>query len=82
MTASILSALTVALIERQFVRAGLWATTAALLSATGFMHGYAWTGAGEENVLRIGWTAWSTGYAIMAGCFFLAPLLTEPGEGH
>jgi AGZA family xanthine/uracil permease-like MFS transporter len=81
-TASILSALTVALIERQFVRAGLWAAAAALLSATGFMHGYAWTGAGVDNVLQIGWTTWSTGYAIMAACFFLAPVLTEPGEGH
>ena len=53
-----------------------------MLSATGFMHGYAWTGAGADNVLRLGWTDWSTGYAIMAACFFLAPVLTEPGEGH
>jgi AGZA family xanthine/uracil permease-like MFS transporter len=81
-TASILSAMTVALIERQFIRAGFWATAAALLSATGFMHGYAWNGAGVDNVLRLGWTDWSTGYAIMAGCFFLSPVLTEPGEGH
>jgi AGZA family xanthine/uracil permease-like MFS transporter len=81
-TATILAALTVALIERKFVQAGLWCVAAALLSATGFMHGYNWTGAGADNAIRLGWTEWSTGYAAMAACFFLAPLLTEPGEGH
>ncbi len=81
-TATILAATTVALIERKFIQAGLWCVAAALLSATGFMHGYVWTGAGADNVIRIGWTDWSTGYAVMAACFFLAPVLTEPGDGH
>jgi AGZA family xanthine/uracil permease-like MFS transporter len=81
-TATILSATTVALIERKFVQAGLWCVAAAGLSATGFMHSYAWTGAGTENILHLVWNDWATGYAIMAGCFFLAPILTEPGEGH
>jgi AGZA family xanthine/uracil permease-like MFS transporter len=81
-TATILAALTVALIERKHVQAGLWALLAAGLSATGFMHGFVWTGAGADNAIRLGWTEWSTGYAIMAACFFLAPVLTEPGEGH
>lgn len=81
-TATILAALTVALIERKFVQAGLWSVAAAVLSATGFMHGYEWRGAGADNAIRLGWTEWSTGYASMAVCFFLAPLLTEPGDGH
>ncbi len=81
-TATILAAMTVALIERQFVRAGVWCVVAAVLSAAGFMHTYTWTGAGAVNVLQIAWTPWVTGYAIMAACFFLAPVLTEPGEGH
>lgn len=36
----ILSALTVALIEKQYHTAALWALTAAAVSATGLMHGY------------------------------------------
>jgi adenine/guanine/hypoxanthine permease len=81
-TAMILAAATVALIERKFRQAGLWCVAAALLSATGFMHVYEWRGAGADNVLQFGWNDWATGYAIMAACFFLAPFLTEPGEGH
>jgi adenine/guanine/hypoxanthine permease len=81
-TASILSAATVALIERRFVRAGLWCVAAAILSAIGFMHSYKWDGAGATNVLQLAWTPWVTGYAAMAGCFFLAPIVTEEGEGH
>ena len=81
-TATILAAATVALIERKFTQAGLWCLAATILSATGFMHGYHWTGAGADNVIHLAWTDWSTGYAIMAACFFLAPILTEPGEGH
>jgi AGZA family xanthine/uracil permease-like MFS transporter len=81
-TATILAAMTVALIERKHVQAGLWCVVAALLSAIGFMHGYQWNGAGADNVIRLAWNDWSTGYAIMAACFFLAPVVTEPGEGH
>jgi AGZA family xanthine/uracil permease-like MFS transporter len=81
-TATILAAMTVALIERKHIQAGVWAVAAALLSATGFMHGFAWTGAGAANEIRLAWSDWSTGYAVMAACFFLAPVLTEPGEGH
>jgi AGZA family xanthine/uracil permease-like MFS transporter len=81
-TATILAATTVALIERKFIQAGLWCVAAAALSATGFMHGYTWTGAGADNAIRLAWNDWATGYLIMAACFFAAPLLTEPGDGH
>jgi len=46
------------------------------------MHNFEWQGVSAANVLRIEWTPWAAGYAAMAACFFLAPLLTEPGEGH
>jgi len=39
----ILAAVTVCVIERRFRRAALWCLVAALLSLTGFMHGYRWT---------------------------------------
>jgi AGZA family xanthine/uracil permease-like MFS transporter len=81
-SATILAATTVALIERKFVQAGLWCVTATVLSATGFMHSYTWNGSGADNALSLQWTDWATGYAVMAVCFFLAPLLTEPGDGH
>jgi AGZA family xanthine/uracil permease-like MFS transporter len=81
-TATILAATTVALIERRFIRAGVWCVVAAALSAAGFMHSYTWDGTGSVNVLRLAWNDWATGYAAMAACFFLAPALTEPGEGH
>ena len=84
-TSSILAATTVALIERQFRTAAVWCGIATLLSATGFMHGYAWDAKSTSavNVLQLAWTPWATGYAIMAGCFLLAPWLTEPSEeGH
>jgi AGZA family xanthine/uracil permease-like MFS transporter len=81
-TAMILAATTVALIERRFVQAGLWCVAATILSTTGFMHSYLWRGASAENVLGLAWNEWATGYAVMAACFFLAPLVTEPGEGH
>jgi adenine/guanine/hypoxanthine permease len=83
-TSTILAAMTVALIERKHFQAGLWCMAAALLSTTGFMHGFEWRpiSADAVNVLGFAWTEWTTGYAIMAACFFLAPVLTEPGEGH
>jgi hypothetical protein len=34
------------------------------------------------NALGIGWNDWATGYCVMAAVFFVAPWLTEPGEGH
>jgi AGZA family xanthine/uracil permease-like MFS transporter len=81
-TASVLAATTVAVIERRFRQAGLWCLAGAALSATGLMHNFKWEGFSAKNVLQIEWTPWATGYTAMALCFFLAPLLTERGEGH
>jgi AGZA family xanthine/uracil permease-like MFS transporter len=43
LTAMILSAATVCLIERRFVHAGLWCFAGAALSAIGIVHSFAWT---------------------------------------
>lgn len=45
----ILSAIGVALIEREFVRAGLWSVVAALFSATGIIHAYELTPGGVTS---------------------------------
>ncbi len=85
-TAMILATATVLIIERRFTAAGGWLTVAALLSATGLMHGYQWTigdtvlevFAPWNHPERLGWTL---GYLAMAAVLFVAPSVTEPDEG-
>jgi AGZA family xanthine/uracil permease-like MFS transporter len=87
-TAMILATATVLIIEKQFTKAGVWLSAAALLSATGLMHGYRWT-VGDtalevfapwQHPERLGWTL---GYLAMAAVLFIAPSVTEPDEaGH
>lgn len=79
--AMILSAATVAILERRFRVAALWCLVAAVLSAVGLMHSYAWTPADTVVSLTPAWP-WVAGYAIMAAIFFLAPWITVEGEGH
>lgn len=81
-SAMILSAATVAIIERQFMRAAVWCTAASLLSAIGFMHRFEWQNMQAVNVIEWGWTPWATGYAAMAACLFVAPWVTEESTGH
>jgi AGZA family xanthine/uracil permease-like MFS transporter len=83
-TSSILAATTVALIEKRFHQASIWCAIGAVLSACGLMHAYRWDSAKlvSLNALGIGWNDWATGYCVMAAVFFVAPWLTEPGEGH
>ncbi len=82
-TAMLLSAATVAVIEREFVRAALWCFAAAALSLLGLMHSYQWTPADTVLSLEPAWT-FASGYMLMAMVFLLAPLLTVPsaGDGH
>lgn len=82
-TAMLLSAATVAVIERQFVRAASWCFAAAALSLLGLMHSYQWTPADTVLSLEPAWT-FASGYMLMAMVFLLAPLLTVPsaGDGH
>ena len=70
-SAMILAALTVALIERQFIRAALWSLSAAALSAVGLMHSYRWTFDDTALSLTPAWP-WAAGYGLMGLVFFLA----------
>ncbi len=78
-TAMLLSAATVAVIERRFVQAAAWCLVAAALSLTGLMHSYAWTPADTVLSLTPAWS-FAGGYALMAAVFLLAPLLTTPDD--
>ncbi|MFO0582642.1 MAG: hypothetical protein U0229_10235 [Anaeromyxobacter sp.] len=80
-TSMILAAATVAVIERRFVRGGLWMLAAAVLSLAGLMHGFAYVGADTTLALGPAWP-WAAGYGAVALLFFLAPWVTEPGESH
>ncbi len=80
-TAMLLAAATVAVIERRFVRAGMWCFVASALSATGLMHGYQFTPGDTALALGPAWP-WAIGYGAIGLCFVAAPWVTEPGEGH
>jgi AGZA family xanthine/uracil permease-like MFS transporter len=71
-TAMILSAVTVHLIERNFVRAALWCLAAAALSGVGLMHSCAFTAA--DTIGSFGAPAWpyAAAYTAMAAIFLAA----------
>jgi len=77
----VLAAATVCIIERRFRAASAWCAAAAVLSAVGLMHAYAWTPGDTVLVMRPAWP-WAAGYAFMAAVFFLAPWVTVPTEGR
>jgi AGZA family xanthine/uracil permease-like MFS transporter len=80
-TSMILSAATVAVIERRFVRAGLWMLLAAALAAAGLVHGHAYTPG--DTVLRLGPAVpWAVGYLAVAALFLAARWITVPGDSH
>jgi adenine/guanine/hypoxanthine permease len=80
-TSMILSAATVAIIERQFIKAGLWAFAGAALSVSGVIHSYRFTPGDTALELSPAWP-WAIGYGCMGVCFVAAKWLTTPGEGH
>ncbi|MBL6749079.1 MAG: NCS2 family permease [Nevskia sp.] len=77
LSATILAAATVAVIERQFARAALWCVAAAALSALGLMHSYEWTPGDTVLKLAPAWP-WAIAYLVMGGCFLLGRWLTVP----
>jgi AGZA family xanthine/uracil permease-like MFS transporter len=79
LSAMILSAATVCVIERQFVRAGLWCAAAAALSALGLLHAYRWTPVDTVIDLAPAWP-WVEAYVVMAALFFIARWVTVPNE--
>jgi AGZA family xanthine/uracil permease-like MFS transporter len=92
-TSIILSAATVAVIEREFLRASFWCAVAAVLTLVGLIHSYAWAPGNTDAVLsltltsswpfldtaRVPWQ-WVQGYIGMGICFLLANWLTEPDK--
>jgi AGZA family xanthine/uracil permease-like MFS transporter len=80
-TAMILSAATVEVIGRRFARAGAWMLVGAAASAAGLAHSYRYTQSDTAILLAPAWP-WAAGYLAVAALFFLAPLVTEPGETH
>jgi adenine/guanine/hypoxanthine permease len=79
-SAMVLAAVTVHVIERRWNHAAVWAFAGAALSATGLMHGYAFTPGDTVVALGPAWP-WATGYLIMGLLFFSAKWTTVPGEG-
>ncbi|HEY9848150.1 MAG TPA: NCS2 family permease [Leptolyngbyaceae cyanobacterium] len=77
-SATILSAIAVFIIERQFLQAAYWSLGAAVLSWVGLMHSYNWTPA--DTVIKLGWgagSAWAVGYILLAILFFYAAFTTK-----
>jgi AGZA family xanthine/uracil permease-like MFS transporter len=77
LSSMILAAATVAVIERQFVLAGVWCMGGAMLSALGLMHSYRWGAADTVLSLTPAWP-WVAGYAVMAVVFVVARWVTMP----
>ena len=79
-TSMLLAAATVAVIERQFVRAGMWCLAGAAMSLIGLVHSYRFTAGDTVVHLTPAWP-FVISYACMAACFFLARFVTVPAEG-
>ena len=86
-TAMILASACVFVIERRFIQAGIWCLVAALLSALGFMHSYAFTpgdtvlSTNQDSlwILTPAWP-WAFGYVLMAIVFVAARWMTLPNS--
>ncbi|MCG6868715.1 MAG: NCS2 family permease [Gammaproteobacteria bacterium] len=79
LTAMILAATTVFVIERHFAKAAFVCLLAAALSSTGLMHGYRWTASDTVLNLAPAWP-WAIAYAAMALCFFAAKWVAVPDD--
>lgn len=69
-TSMIIAAVSVFLIEREFLKASLWSLSAAVLAFFGIIHSYRFTG--NETVSVIGWNtggAWAFGYFCFCALF-------------
>jgi AGZA family xanthine/uracil permease-like MFS transporter len=80
-SAMLLSAATVAVIERKWLAAAAWCASAALLSAAGLMHSYQWTFGDTALKLTPAWP-FAFGYTAMALIFVTAKWTTEEGGTH
>lgn len=78
-TSTILAAVTVAVIERQFLQAAVWCGIAALLSGCGLIHSYVWGHGDTLMALTPAWP-WMEAYLAMAAVFVSAKVFTVPHE--
>ncbi|HEX4336790.1 MAG TPA: hypothetical protein VH062_12815 [Polyangiaceae bacterium] len=78
-TAMILSALTVSVIEQEFIKAALWCWAGALLSACGLMHAYAFTPGDAVGKVTPA-LPWAAAYALAGLVFAVARWVTVPGS--
>lgn len=76
-TSMLLSAATVAVIQRAWTAAGVWCALAAGLSATGIMHSYRWTMSDTVMSLSPAWP-FVIAYGATALLFWSARWITEP----
>ena len=77
-TSMILAAMTVCLIEKHYRKASIWALVAAMISATGLMHGYTLTNGVITNVYGPSHTwPFVLGYSGIALIFFALGLLEK-----
>jgi AGZA family xanthine/uracil permease-like MFS transporter len=79
LSAMIVSAATVCVIERRFRAAATWCFAASLLSAVGLLHSYRWT-SGDTAVSLVPAWPWVIGYLAMGACFYAARWTTDPQE--
>ena len=73
LSAMILSAITVYIIEGNFRNAAFWAFSAAILSWLGLMHSYSWSP--SDTIVHLGWGTgyeWAMGYGLLALLFVFA----------
>lgn len=73
-TCLILAAATVAIIDRQFVRAAVWFLVGAVLSALGLVHTFTYVTGDIVGLLQPGWK-WVAGYLAMAATMLVFPLV-------
>ncbi|MEA3411956.1 MAG: NCS2 family permease [Pseudomonadota bacterium] len=81
LTAMLLAATTVFVIERHFARAAFCCLIAAALSSTGLMHGFSWTASDTVLSLTPAWP-WAIAYAVMALCFTAAKWVTVADDAE
>jgi adenine/guanine/hypoxanthine permease len=75
----VLSAVTVCIIERHFIKAAIWCLIAAAVSMTGLMHSYQWTPGDTVILLKPAWQ-FVIGYLSMGAICLLAKWVTKPEE--
>lgn len=81
LTAMVLAAVTVAVLERRWTVGAAWCAAAAVLSALGLVHSYRFTEGDVALSLRPAW-GFVVAYAATAALLFTARWTTEEGGGH